>query len=567
MLNFFYLLCGYMGVSKISFSKQIAAASNCLREKTNPYVPIAGIIEQFIGVPIYRPPVIDENLKIIARWGIQWWTLVFVNPFFLLFGVDLLRSVRADRVARGVLNCFDTEKNNIPLSDRFNWVRRIRREILGPLDHKSHKKYHGKIDETRQQLLRFLPEPISIRPKEPEVLAPDPTSLVWPPQLSDLGIDEETRDKAKAIFAGFLESLNSGQASGPSLICERTVTPELTLRFFYDEERKLRDVMLMTTQEFGRLKGFLCYSLTHGQYFFRREAPREEGRVLLRKVAQGMRGLMPPLAITRTSEDNELPEKWEVITRCPEGTLSDLFRTQPLMQLEQMRSLVGDLVSALAYIHRQPKEVKYKNAKKDHVTETSHFFHGNISCATVLVAEKEGKWEAALSDFDAAGFFNVCSGTPGFRSPEHVRFFNQKEVLIEQVVKFNLENAQKGDVWALGLVVLAMLCGEKATGSANREPDWGQIPDIAKMNIPPLPCLQECFATMSFVPECKVADIQQVKLDQDLGRLQQKYKDNHGENNPETDILWEIVKGMLQVDPQKRISAQEALRLLQNAPK
>jgi serine/threonine protein kinase len=240
----------------------------------------------------------------------------------------------------------------------------IRTKILRTLGDKTRGKYKRAIYETWQNFLKILPEPISIRPQEPEVLNPNPRVLVWPPQLSDLDIDEQIKGQVEGVFDGFLQSLNVGQASGSFLICERDVCQGLTLRFFYSEYRELRDVMLMTERVFGKLGGLLCYSLTHGKYFFRRKAPTEEGRAFLRTVVEGTRGLRPPLAINRTSEDGESPEQWEVITRCPEGALPDLFRTKPLMEPKQIRSLVGDLLSALAHIHRQPKEVKYQKSTK-----------------------------------------------------------------------------------------------------------------------------------------------------------------------------------------------------------
>ncbi|MFS8563813.1 MAG: hypothetical protein LVR00_05665 [Rhabdochlamydiaceae bacterium] len=127
-------------------------------------------------------------------------------------------------------------------------------------------------------------------------------------------------------------------------------------------------------------------------------------------------------------------------------------------------------------------------------------------------------------------------------------------------MRFNLENAHKGDVWALGLVVLTMLCGEQATRSANGFPDWAGTPDVSKMNIPPLPCLQDCFKRSYHIPDRELENIGQERLDQDLANLCKKQQDNYGE----TDIVWKIVGRMLQVDPQKRISAQEALALLEN---
>lgn len=552
-----------------SFEHKMQELSEHLRTKEGKYVHLANTIRHYLKIPFYKPPVVDENLNLISRWGIQWWVISFLNPMFQVFGCDLLSSVRADRVAKGILNYFEKHKEEV--KDKTGWIKHIEKKMLGRLDSNSHEKYHEKITQVQAQLRELFPEPVSTRPPEPVVAAPDPQVLVWPPKLSDLGIDAGVVAKVESVFASLRASLNS-QEEELALTGEKDI-PEyegLKLRFFYDE-KKLRDVMLITKQEFakgGARTIYLCYNLTKGQYFIRKDSPREEERVLLRKlIGHSVRGLEPVFDVRRVSEDRVRSETWEIIERCKAGTLLTLFNTKPLMNFEQTALLVEDLVSALRFIHSQPKEVIFRNKYGDVMVQQSSLFHGDISPRNVLV-EKEGKrWKAILSDFDAAGSFPALSGTRGFRSPEYIKFDGSKKTT-EEIVRFNLENGQPKDIWSMGLIILTLLCGNKATGPAERIPEGYELsegPKIAAMNIPPLPCLSRCFSAGSiYSPDYQLTTLIQNELNEDLDGLCVVHKNYHGENNPKTANLWELVKGMLKVDPRERITAQEAFRLLQN---
>jgi serine/threonine protein kinase len=315
----------------------------------------------------------------------------------------------------------------------------------------------------------------------------------------------------------------------------------------------------------------LCYDLTRGQYFINKKSVSEEERGLLRRLDKRQRGLELVFAIIRTSLDGQ-PETWEMIERYRAGALPALFNTKPLADPTQQKVLAEDLLSALKFIHTQPKTVNFSNAHGDMLEKEAFLFHGDISSAHILV-EKEGeRWRAILSKFKATGRFTACLGQEGFRSPNGVKFYTRVKVeKLDQpwVVQFNMEHGQKEDIWAMGLVILSILCGHKGEGLKNMMPkgleEYGP-PDISMMNISPLPCLERCLSRIkeptATEVDAGVMDLTDGELAQDLEMLHKRYIDFHRKNSSETAKLWDLVKKMLKVDPAERISAGDALILL-----
>ena len=528
-------------------------------------------------IPGYQSPVIDKDLNLVSRWGLRWWICCLIRPIAKFFGCDSLSYVRADLVAEGVLNYF--REHQAVISDRESCIRYIEKEILTPLDKKTRGVYHQTFNHVKEELTEFFSNPVSTRPSESRAVQNSDCSVcLWPPCLDDLGITQEEQRVINEYCRTQLSRVQNSKDRASSIQeVEISLEKGLFLRLFYSETEILKDVMLITNKQIaegGVRKVFLCYNLTAGKYFIKKESPREEERSLLKLLErESIRGLKPVFEIYQSSDE----EPWQILERHAAGTLATLFNKKPLRHFTQQISLVGDLILGLAFIHGQTKDIQIKESDGERTIKKkirAGLFHGDITPRNILIEQEKNVWKAHLIDFDATGRFNACSGSPAFRSPEAVRFYmealpqndGQFVKAVEEIAAFNFQYAQKKDIWALGLVLLTILCGRKWNGCPNPQLDDAFKKRIKRLDIPPLPCLENCFCLQDPSPyeDKHVASLTQEVISQDLSLLKQQHLELYGQNNQQALQLWEIVEGMLKINPLERISAQRASELYQN---
>jgi|GEM_PF-3233616 len=145
-----------------------------------------------------------------------------------------------------------------------------------------------------------------------------------------------------------------------------------------------------------------------------------------------------------------------------------------------------------------------KGLKSLHEMEQSQAWHGSISPDKILIRENGDDLEAALWDFSTC-----CDAEPdliqSFVPPE---FLLETELYNNDITEFFHKYGQKIDVWDMGMIFAQILLQ-----TSNVEPIW----KAAKDN-----------------------NLQVLRL-----------------QTEEADELWDIIEGMLCLDPNKRLSASE----------
>jgi len=378
-----------------------------------------------------------------------------------------------------------------------------------------------------------------------------PLNGKWPRDLSVLGISEDEKKKLEKAYSAIT---NAGECNlkiqkkhkGSYLVVftyPNGSVKEVKIPFkfaFASNKSGLTGIILKTKKivgEGGERQVKLCFEMLKGEYLARKPvAPLEH--ILMESFQNSPTRGIPHIY--------SLAEK-SVTETLYAGSLSILFGTVFFDNLMQRVSLLGDLLSGLASLHGL-------TLKRDNQRDVK-VFHFDIKPANILVRQnpKNKMWEAVLSDFGFSGNPTVSGGSIGYKAPEEVKLELQLDPLDtgikdrDPVVENNLKYGQAMDIWSMGLVATILLTGRVSER-------------INPAVFPPIPCFEDCFFNTSKPrKDHKFADLTQSQMDKDVMQLRPLFP------SPKLTGLWAIVGNMLQVDPEKRVSAREALTLYHEA--
>jgi len=120
-----------------------------------------------------------------------------------------------------------------------------------------------------------------------------------------------------------------------------------------------------------------------------------------------------------------------IMEYCPGGSLADLLDKRRKIPEDEARRLFLELVNAVEYVH------------------SFHYYHRDIKLANILL-DKQG--HVKLADFGLGVFksegrkLSKFCGSPAYLAPEIIRGDDYDGAAI--------------DIWCLGIVLYAMVCGE-----------------------------------------------------------------------------------------------------------
>lgn len=315
----------------------------------------------------------------------------------------------------------------------------------------------------------------------------------------------------------------------------------------------------------------LGYNLMTGEYLARKKVIQIFDSLLIDKI---MFEKIQGINLVYGKESTSKGEKKLIYyhERLCSGMLNDLFNTSILANYKNKLSFINDLLNGLTFLHAQTYTATFNDTDKstNKVTRKEvEFpgFHMDLVPENILVRKNPESlsWEAYISDFGVYSSITAVTYRNGYSTVErikmlekqfwsgmHTNFYSNTVDLIN----YNLKYAQLDDVWNLGLIFTIILSGRITT---KIKVENGKFLPMA-----PLPSIERCIAdpfASSIYPDNKIITIKQAHLDQDFQDLEKEILngDNSDKEKATLKRLLFMVKSMLLVDPEQRISAQEAL--------
>lgn len=202
-----------------------------------------------------------------------------------------------------------------------------------------------------------------------------------------------------------------------------------------------------------------------------------------------------------------------------EGTLKQLKDTP---SADVLQSIFRQLLLGLQRIHH----IESKGRR---------CFHGDIKESNIFFKMHDGSFDVVLADLGVSNSFGRSAGTHVYFAPEyHSLCLKRKYRLISRSV-FQDEQVKlvlKNDCWAIGMVFSSILTGGKKS-------------------------------VLTFYPDISMATTYEMELGTKIKQKQiDKLFKKYVRKNKDQALLWEVAKGLLQVDPDKRWDVRRALHIL-----
>lgn len=344
---------------------------------------------------------------------------------------------------------------------------------------------------------------------------PGSVPLQWPKELGEYNLTREQMRSIDQYVATHFSTWNN--LSEALTISRKESGLPVSLCIVPDRQGKVgRVIMLVSAKRVGVIgRGGERtikhgYDLIHGLKLARKNI-QSEIEIITQKKGKG-----PQIFAERSTQKGR-----QVFEPVYSGSLDKLV-SSPL-SLPEIEGIARDLLKSLASFHRQPGE--------DDIPS----YHGDIKPENILWRrDDEGKLEVVLSDFGGANADQGASGTREYYSPESVALLATPRLKYDRrtplYTQFRQDNAQKADVWAMGLTLLKLMTQGKDLPSINRVFEGKNF--FKGMN--------EAFSKVT-----------QEQIDQEIRALQM-------EHFPQSEI-WDLIKRMLVIDVNQRYSASSLI--------
>jgi serine/threonine protein kinase len=177
-----------------------------------------------------------------------------------------------------------------------------------------------------------------------------------------------------------------------------------------------------------------------------------------------------------------------------------------------------------------------------------NMFHLDLTIANVLLTPPD---RGAITDFGCATPESI-GGTAGFKSPEQIALcHNHSRMSKQEVIDHNIRYGQASDVWSAGLILAALFAWKS-------DPQGG----------PPLPCIEDCLrktrSKEALTADSNIKNLKQREIDENLAALKQEclVRAKSASQKLAVTKIWDIIRRMVQVKSEQRISIREALQEL-----
>lgn len=371
--------------------------------------------------------------------------------------------------------------------------------------------------KTEDKLLIFLEIPgvgsyDLIEGKEKEL------QFYWPEDVSLLGITEDEQDVLSTFLEEYLEGLGDAELMHPLKVKRKIEGIPLSILLVPGVNGRVEKILLLPRSEKigvvakGSYKAVKkAYDLTSGEFLVKKIMSKKEGQIV-KELQDQKRVLKLRVETEKAVNGEEMLRYYEPLA---DGTIENLIRS-PLTS-EQKIQVVKQLLKALTAFHKKT------------ASDGRPFYHGDLKPANILFTQDpDGTIQLFLADFGYTNRRSGVAGSPDWVSPEQGRRWHQY-LLHLPYDKVILGNAL--DVWATGLIIASLLSEE-------------------------------------FFPGAFIKVEGKEKVLESLSLLKQKSVDEqirHYRRHSSRTLrpVWDIVRGMLSVDPEDRWTAEEALERFQ----
>lgn len=480
--------------------------------------------------------LIDADLNVVEKGTWALCLLGLINAIFQWVCYDLLEAYRADQVLNGVVEYCHLNRNHLDPE----LIKQVAQEILRPFYEKVGHKYRASFQSAFSDIMALGPR-LNL-------------NLPLPLSLDDAGISPLHQDfiagalnRVQSEYSGFQYDLEFHKEGRDRrlIVKERTLQGTSHVASFYlplsieivQNHHIVEDIRILSKKILGEgayRKVRSVYSVNNRQTLARGTCSQEGQEERILSLLQKH----PSVGLPKVHSFRNSPKGRQFIETKYDGTLLDFLTPTGLADKRQILPIIHSLLTGLNHLHHLP-------------SQSGPIYHSDISLQNVLV--KDGT--AVLSDFGDVGSLTKCPCTIGYLPPEYASFLLKDCVTEEKTKAFNLKYGQTKDIWAMGLIFLSTLVGPFS--SQNRPT--------------PLPRLSHILDWMKAGQYCgggyhevfyfqKLAAITQKDIDEDLQALKEHY-DKENPENP-LDHVWELIHKMLRVDPNERISIEEACLLI-----
>lgn len=218
----------------------------------------------------------------------------------------------------------------------------------------------------------------------------------------------------------------------------------------------------------------------------------------------------------------------------------------------QKKTIFYSLLEGLHTLHRLPYTYHYHGQDYQ-----GTFNHGDIKLANILVRfVPPSQLEIGIDDFGMSGKLTGLTYTRGYESPELCSTWldfkaetSEEEIEARklQLIAHNQSYGHLQDIWAMGLVLAAILKGELANHPEDRQ-----------ASLPNLKFLISRLSTDSFKQKLNILNLGQNEIDDEIEEIIQNLPNTT--DGQELAEMWQIVLGMLQVNVDLRINSSQALK-------
>lgn len=393
--------------------------------------------------------------------------------------------------------------------------------------------------------------PISQRPQNIRV-GQIAKNWIWPLDLSKIGINESVKRELDEYLGAVSPEIANGNTPQfhrkGDLFAYNGKLWRLprTLSFIEDPHtRKVSAILLTVSKDrvpvLGRGRdrtAKIIYNLTTGMSMCKKKAQHDYELKLMESL-KGTKGI-EPLSYVRKVINRRLETKTQLITPLYKGSVQKLLIGQDPLSAKDIKRMMLSLLSGLEKLHQLPGKGMFPGYFS---------YHSDIKPANLLYDKDRGGYDAVISDVETVNDTGQLWGTLGWMSPGKVKCWNAGT---QDVENYNKRNGQRDDIWSMGLVFASML--------KNRlhQPGFGLHDGRA---VAPLACIYQKCQSAGRYWDRDIGLITQQELNNEI--TQTKAEVALRPEGPARQKMWDIVRSMLQVDSNLRLTAIQARQKLE----
>lgn len=485
--------------------------------------------------------IITEDLKSYKKNTLYAFILSLTAPFYWIFGKDPFSHARVNNVAISILKYAEANKDY--LTPQLKDI--IKNNIIEKLNFKTKNKYNNTILKVIKVLNSFFVKPTPILFDKTILPKKEGELFVWPKNIELTKLTELGKKLTEAYFESYLNNPQSTNLPLP-----------LPVQEALNSSNGEKMYILLTKSPIGKggeRTPTLAYNLSCGRFWVKKPMSSPlEGLISKHFMINSPKGISKICHILPQNNQNTA-ELFEEYYDCP---LTSIIGTKALENFPQRFSLFRDLLRGLHHIHGiSLNSISFGSNKIDKL----NVYHSDLDPSNIFVKKPPQKplWKGVIGDFGSSCLASGIAFKIGLIPPEYVDFKIKyydlvkekfkENILPEDTIKFNLQFGQKKDIWSMGLILVSIL--------------YGTTSEKVNIAIPPMPSLESKLnqeKNFNGHRDDKIKDLTQDEIDKDLKNLfESSYIPD--EYNKRVEKCYHLIREMLQVDPNKRISAQKAL--------